>query len=178
MGRAADRAASRTIVAVKAAATNGAKDARRSRALCTRCVLAVLAGDRRRLAVHAVLAREQLFVPRQDSYTKAVFVRVAAMVRMRAVNAHGDGVFRTSRSDAIDSRRQISATLVWTPSAMGVVRKVCGERRMAVAAVLQRAAPAAAGGDRREHANLARERLRVAPSASHCSGGKLRQSIY
>ena len=114
MGRAARGL---TIVAIKAAATNGAKDARRSRALCTRCVLAVLAGDRRRLlAVHAVLAREQLFVPRQDSYTKAVFVRVAAMVRMRAVNAHGDGVFRTSRSDAIDSRRHISATLVWTPS--------------------------------------------------------------
>ena len=59
MGRAMRGAGSRTRVAIKAAATNGAKDARRSRALCTRCVLAVLAGDRRRLAVHAVLAREE-----------------------------------------------------------------------------------------------------------------------
>ena len=46
--------------------------------------------------------------------------------------------------------------------AMGVVRKVCGERRMTAAAVLQRAAPAAAGCDRRQHSNLAREGLRVA----------------
>ena len=57
--------------------------------------------------------------------------------------------------------------------AMGVVRKRNGERRMAAATVLQRAAPPAASGDRREHAKLARERLRVASSASRCSGGKL-----
>ena len=62
--------------------------------------------------------------------------------------------------------------------AMGVVRKVCGERRMAAAAVQQRAAPAAAGCDRRQHSNLARERLRVASSASRCSGGKVRPSIW
>ena len=62
--------------------------------------------------------------------------------------------------------------------AMGVVRKVCGERRMAAAAVLQRAVPAAAGGDRRHYANLARAGLRVASSASRCSGGKVRPSIW
>ena len=46
MGRAMRGAGSRTIVAVKAGAKNGAKDARRSRALCTRCVLAEKAGAR------------------------------------------------------------------------------------------------------------------------------------
>ena len=62
--------------------------------------------------------------------------------------------------------------------AMGVVRKVCGGRRMTAAAVLQRAAPAAAGCDRRQHSNLAREGLRVASSASGCSGEKLRHSLW
>ena len=62
--------------------------------------------------------------------------------------------------------------------AMGVVRKMCGERRMTAAAVLQRAAPAAAGCDRRQHSNLAREGLRVASSASGCSGEKLRHSLW
>ena len=61
--------------------------------------------------------------------------------------------------------------------AMGVGRKVCGERRMTAAAVLQRAAPAAAGCDRPHYANLAPEGLRMASSASRCSGEKVRQSI-
>ena len=61
---------------------------------------------------------------------------------------------------------------------MGVVRKCNGGRRMAAATVLQRAAPVAAGCDRPEHSNLARETLRVASSASHCSGGKVRPSIW
>ena len=62
--------------------------------------------------------------------------------------------------------------------AMGVVRKVCGERRMAAAAVLQRTALAAAGCDRRHYANLAREGLRLASSASCCSGEKLRPTVW
>ena len=62
--------------------------------------------------------------------------------------------------------------------AMGVGRKRSGERRMTAVTVLQRAAPAAAVCDRPEHANLARERLRVASSASHCSGEKLRLSVW
>ena len=64
--------------------------------------------------------------------------------------------------------------------AISVGRKVCGERRMAAAAVLQRTVPAAAGGagGRPEHANLAREGLRVASSASGCSGEKLRHSLW
>ena len=61
--------------------------------------------------------------------------------------------------------------------AMGVGRKVCGERRMTAAAVLQRAAPAAAGCDRPHYTNLAPEGLRMASSASRCSGEKVRQSI-
>ena len=61
--------------------------------------------------------------------------------------------------------------------AMGVGRKVCGERRMTAAAVLQRAAPVAAGCDRPHYANLAPEGLRMASSASRCSGEKVRQSI-
>ena len=62
--------------------------------------------------------------------------------------------------------------------AMGVGRKVCGERRMAAAAVLQRTALAAAGCGRRHYANLARARLRVAPLASRCSGEKLRPTVW
>ena len=56
--------------------------------------------------------------------------------------------------------------------AMGVGRKRSGERRMTAVTVLQRAAPAAAVCDRREHANLARERLRVAPLASRFLGSE------
>ena len=53
MGRETRGAGSLTRVASKAAATNGAIDAHRSRALCTRCVLAVLAGARRETGAHA-----------------------------------------------------------------------------------------------------------------------------
>ena len=84
----------------------------------------------------------------------------AAMMRC----AHGRLAQRLRTGQAVD--------------AVGVVRKRSGERRMTAAAVLQRAVLAAAGGDRPEHANLARERLRVASSASHCSGEKLRLSVW
>ena len=80
----------------KAAAANGAIDVRRSHELGTVSEEAGIAGARRRLAEHAVLGRKELSVPRQHSYTKAVIVRVAAMVRMRAVDARGDGVFRNT----------------------------------------------------------------------------------
>ena len=43
-----------------------------------------------------MLERDELSVPRQDSYTTAVFENVAGMVRMRAVNARGDSVFRNT----------------------------------------------------------------------------------
>ena len=43
-----------------------------------------------------MLERDELSVPRQDSYTTAVFESVAGMVRMRAVDARGDGVFRNT----------------------------------------------------------------------------------
>ena len=53
MGRAAGNAGSRTIVAVKAAATNGSKDARRLRALCTPSFFSLSRAKRHETGAHA-----------------------------------------------------------------------------------------------------------------------------
>ena len=53
MGRAAGNAGSRTIVAVKAAATNGSKDAHRLRALCTPSFFSLSRAKRHETGAHA-----------------------------------------------------------------------------------------------------------------------------
>ena len=84
------------VSALEGCRANGAIDMRRSHKLSTLSEKAGFAGARHRLAEHAVLGRKELSVPRQDSYTTATFESVAAMVRMRAVDARGDGVFRNT----------------------------------------------------------------------------------
>ena len=59
---------------------------------------------------------------------------------------------------------------------MRVVRKLCDGRRMAATVVLQPAMAAATVARRREYEYSDRERLHVATSATHSSGGKLATS--
>ena len=91
-GKGGGKGCSRTIVAVTAAATNGAIGTHRSYATSPFSSFPFRADARRCCAEHAVLERDELSVPRHDSYTTAVFENVAGMVRMRAVNARGDSV--------------------------------------------------------------------------------------
>ena len=120
MGRAARGAGSLTIVALKAAATNGAIGAHRSRALCTRCVLAVLApaGARRETGAHA----DSHCLVRLMSGLRLCTLRCGGRAQLLSHHRrrHTRELQRCTRADLSESDTfpQIAATLVWTTTNM------------------------------------------------------------
>ena len=114
MGRAAGRAGSRTIMAVKAAATHDAKDARRSRALSTRRGWKEEGGEKHETGAHA----DSDCLARSMSGLRLCTLRCGGRARVQSHHWRRDarGLQRCTRSDLThsDSRRQIPATLVWT----------------------------------------------------------------
>ena len=125
MGRAARGAGSLTIVALKAAATNGAIGAHRSRALCTRCVLAVLAGARRETGAHA----DSDCLARLMSGLRTGTHRCGGHAGVQSSQWRSDtrGLQRCTRADLSesDSFPQISPTLVWNTSTGGNLIRGC-----------------------------------------------------
>ena len=118
MGRAARGAAILTIVALKAAATNGAIGAHRSRALCMRCVLAVLAGARREMVAHADSDCLTQLMPGLFRSTHRCGGR--APVLSHHGRRHTRKLQRCTRVDLThcDTDRQIPATLVWNTTGL------------------------------------------------------------
>ena len=119
MGRAAGNAGSRTIVAVKAAATNGSKDAHRLRALCTPSFFSLSRAKRHETGAHA----DSDCLARLMSGLRLCTLRCGgrAHVLSHYRRRHARELQRCTRvdSDACDSNRQILDTLVWNYSAAG-----------------------------------------------------------
>ena len=114
MGRAARGAGSLTRVALKAAATNGALDAHRSRALCTYFSFPLLSFSLRETGAHA----DSDCLVRLMSGLRLCTLRCGGRAQLLSHRRrrHTRELQRCTRVDLtrVDSIRQIPATLVWT----------------------------------------------------------------
>ena len=108
-------------MALKAAATNGAIGAHRSRALCMRCVLAVLVGARRETGAHA----DSHCLVRFMSGLRLCTLRCGGRAQLLSHHRrrHTRELQRCTRADLSESDTfpQIAATLVWNKPHANVV---------------------------------------------------------